>query len=224
MGHAIVGKFSHSTTSTNQVQKMLGNIKFIKGFKWNYINAKHLIIQFEFIEDYAKMLNGPSGTPVWYVDHHPMRVFKWTPDFDSFFETPIAAVWCKVIGVPIHLFEVSTLYAIGNPIQLDHDTTSRKRLYFARICVEIDISKPHTEEVVLDILGKETILKVKWDKIPSYCRECKHVGHSSRNCHAFGKKDTPPANYPNLAYNRRQWNYQAKQPAQSEGQITPSRI
>lgn len=158
MGHAVVGKFSHSIPSTNQVQKMLGNIKFTKGFKWNYINAKHLIIQFDDIEDYAKMLNGPSGTPVWYADHHQMRVFKWTPDLDSFFETPINVVWCNVIAVPIHIFEVSALYAIdsllGNPIQLDHDTANRKRLSFARICVEIDISKPPTEEIVLEILGK----------------------------------------------------------------------
>lgn len=139
------------------------------------------------------MINGPKGTPVWFIDHHPMRVFKWSPTFDPYFETPIAAVWCNVIAVPIHLFEISALYAIGsllgNPIQLDQATVSKTRLSFARICVEIDITKPPTEEVVLDILGKETILKVKWGKIPLYCRECKHVGHTSRNCHAMGRKE-----------------------------------
>ena len=221
MGHAIVGKFSHSIPSSSQVQKALSNIKFKRDFNWNYINAKHIIIQFEDIEDYAKMLNGPNGAPVWFVEHHPMRVFKWTPTFDSFFETPIAAIWCNVIAVPIHLFEVSALFAIGyllgNPILIDHDTVTKKRLSFARICVEIDISKPPTEEVVLDILGKESVLKVKWEKIPLYCRDCKHVGHSSRNCHAFGKKVNPPVRVPNHPHMERYQEYRVRNTHKAEG-------
>ena len=220
MGHAVVGKFSHSIPSSNQVQKMLENIKFTTGITWNYINAKHIIIKLEDIEDYARLLNGPRGSPVWFIDHHPMRVFKWTPSFDSFFETPIASVWCNVIAVPVHLFEISALYAIGsllgNPIQLDHDTANKKRLSFARICVEIDISKPPTEKVVLDILGKEMILKVKWDKIPLYCKDCRHVGHSSRNCHAFGNKETQPAQFHYPAQYRRQEEYKARRPRNPE--------
>ena len=93
-----------------------------------------------------------------------MRVFKWTPDFDTFFESPIATVWCKVIGLPIHLYDQSTLIAIGKllgkPMLADHATIHQTRLTFARICVEIDISHPPSEEIILNILGKETRYKV----------------------------------------------------------------
>lgn len=141
-----------------------------------------------------------------------MRVFKWTLAFDPYFETPIAAVWCNIIGLPIHSFEKSTLFAIGGlfgtPIQIDHATATQTRLSFARICVELDISKPPPEEFVLDIMGKEVIQKVKWDKIHMYCLECCHVGHSSASCYANRQREKPARrNYHYVAQNH----HQAKQ-------------
>ncbi|XP_042038352.1 uncharacterized protein LOC121784256 [Salvia splendens] len=196
LGHAIVGKFSHSIPASHQIQKALDNIKFCRGFSWRYINAKHIFVQFEDITDYARFLSGPKGTPIWYIDRHPMRVFKWSPDFDAYCESPIAAIWCNLIGLPIHLFDQSALFAIGKllgtPIQVDRATANKTRLSFARICVEIDISKPPPEEIILDICGRETVQQVRWDKIPSYCRDCKHVGHKSDVCYAAGKTDRPP--------------------------------
>ena len=195
VGYAIVGKFSHSIPASFQIQKALDNIKFGRSFSWKYINAKHILVQFEDIADYARMLGGPKGTPVWYIDRHPMRVFKWTPDFDAYCESPIAAIWCNLIGLPIHLFDQSALFTIGKllgtPIQVDRATADKTRLSFARICVEIDITKPPPEEIILDICGRETVQQVKWGKIPSYCRECKHVGHSSEVCYAAGKMERP---------------------------------
>lgn len=145
--------------------------------------------------DYARLLSGPKGTPVWYVERHPMRVFKWSPEFDVYCESPIAAIWCNLIGLPIHLFDTSALFAIGkllgNPIQFDQATATKSRLSFARICVEIDITKPATEEIILDICGKETAKQIKWDKIPAYCDDCKHVGHTRSTCYANGQRMKP---------------------------------
>lgn len=169
MGHAIVGKFSHSIPSPQQIQKALNNIKFVRNFSWKFINAKHILVQFDDLTDYARLLSGPKGTPVWYVDRHLMRVFKWSPNFDDFCESPIAAIWCNLIGLLIHLFDTEALFAIGkllgNPIQVDRATANKTRLSFARICVEIDITKPPTEEIILDLCGKEITQLVKWDTI-----------------------------------------------------------
>ncbi|XP_047978997.1 uncharacterized protein LOC125220907 [Salvia hispanica] len=195
MGHTIIGKFSHSIPSSHQIQKCLSNMKFIGGFSWKYINAKHVAIQVEDATDYAKLLVGQNGMPVWYVDRHPMRVFRWSPEFNPYFETPIAAVWCNLVGLPIHLFEKSALFTIGgmlgNPIQVDHATASQTRLSFVRICVEIDISNPPTEEFIIDIMGREVVQKVIWDKIPLFCRECHYVGRSSSACYANGQRERP---------------------------------
>lgn len=201
IGHAIIGKFSRTIPTARQIQKSLSNIQFIDGFKWKFVNAKHILIQFRDVRDYGQMLNGPNGASVWHIGQHPMRVFKWTPDFDTFFESPIAAVWCKVIGLPIHLYDQSALIAIGKllgkPIQVDLATFTQNRLTFARICIEIDISTPPPEEINLNILGKDNRYKVVWDRIPLFCVECKHVGHVKEACLTLEKKEGQHTKDPN---------------------------
>ncbi|XP_042044112.1 uncharacterized protein LOC121789818 [Salvia splendens] len=203
LGHAIVGKFSHSIPASYQIQKALDNIKFYRGYTWNYINAKHILVQFEDMADYARLLSRPKGMPVWFIDRHPMRVFKWSPDFDAYCESPIAAIWCNLIGLPIHLYDQSALYAIGkllgNPIQIDRATANKSRLSFARLYIEIDITKAPPEEIILDICGRPLVQQVKWDKIPPYCVDCKHVGHKSEVCYASGKTARPPKRNYNIA-------------------------
>ncbi|XP_042029955.1 uncharacterized protein LOC121776865 [Salvia splendens] len=196
MGLALIGKFSHSIPAPHLIRKALSNFKLKGTLNWNFINAKHILITLSEIDDYVKILCGASNNNTWFVEHHPMRMFKWTADFDLYFETPIAVVWCNLHALPIHLFEESMLFSIGKlfgePIQLDHATITRARLSYARICIEIDISKPVPDKYMLRIGGKDVTLQVKWDKIPQYCSACKHVGHSEEHCYAFGKRPTPP--------------------------------
>lgn len=116
MGYAVVGKFSHSIPSAFHLQRAFMGMKFAGEFSWKYINAKHVLVQFHLIDDYAKLLSGPNDLPLWFIDRHLMRVFKWSPNFDPFFESPITAVWCNLIGLPIHLFEKSALFAIGSQL------------------------------------------------------------------------------------------------------------
>lgn len=47
MGYVIIGKFSNSFPTAQQIQKALNNIKFIRSFSWKYINARHILIQFD---------------------------------------------------------------------------------------------------------------------------------------------------------------------------------
>lgn len=113
LGYVVVGKFSHSLPAGHQIQKAFQGMKLVGEYSGNYINAKHILVKFKEIADYAKLLNGPNGIPVWFIDRHPMRVFKWTPEFDPFFESPITPIWCNLVGLPIHLYERSALFAIG---------------------------------------------------------------------------------------------------------------
>ncbi|XP_042044102.1 uncharacterized protein LOC121789801 [Salvia splendens] len=132
-----------------------------------------------------------------------MRVFKWYPDFNAYCESPIAAIWCNLIGLPIHLYDQSALYAIGkllgNPIEIDRAMAKKSRLSFARLCIEIDITKAPPEEIILDICGRPLVQQVKWDKIMSYCVDCKHVGHKNEVCYASGKTARPPKRNYNIA-------------------------
>ncbi|XP_042029907.1 uncharacterized protein LOC121776810 [Salvia splendens] len=153
MGLALIGKFSHSIPAPHLSRKALSNFKLKGTLSWNFINAKHILIALSEIDDYVKILFGASNNNTWFVEHHPMRMLKWTVDFDLYFETPIAVVWCNLHALPIHLFEESMLFSIGKlfgePIQIYLNTITRARLSYARICIEIDISKPVPEKYIL---------------------------------------------------------------------------
>ena len=80
--------------------------------------------------------------------------------------------------------------AIGIPLYADHATESRKRISFARVCVEIEATRPLIDEFTLDILSQEDPTKIA-DSIPirvtyqwkpQVCTYCKLFGHLTENC------------------------------------------
>ncbi|KAK6125241.1 hypothetical protein DH2020_040985 [Rehmannia glutinosa] len=82
-----------------------------------------------------------------------MRVFKWTPSFNPRAEAPLAPVWIRFPGLPIHFFDHNALFAIGMIIarlQVDSRQRSRSRLSMARVCVELDLLKERIDEIVLE--------------------------------------------------------------------------
>ncbi|KAL8520125.1 hypothetical protein ACS0TY_010885 [Phlomoides rotata] len=86
-----------------------------------------------------------------------MRVFKWTPNFDISHEVPIAPVWVRFLGLPIHLIHTDALFIISNefgkPLQVDHQTTEHSRLTYARVCIEMDLLQEPIPEFEIDICG-----------------------------------------------------------------------
>ncbi|KAG8388123.1 hypothetical protein BUALT_Bualt02G0093000 [Buddleja alternifolia] len=77
----------------------------------------------------------------WCFDGSPMRVLKWTSEFDPNEELPIMPIWIKVFGLRPHWFHHQLLYhiasLIGKPLELDDATTEIANPTVARICVEI---------------------------------------------------------------------------------------
>ncbi|XP_041990271.1 uncharacterized protein LOC121741533 isoform X2 [Salvia splendens] len=196
LGHVVVGKFPLSIPTSQHIQNAFANMNFV-GCSWKYLDDRHVLIELSDFTDYVNLLNGPNGIPVWFIEQHPMRVFEWTTEFDLSFESRNVAVWCSLFALPLRFFDTATLFAIGrifgNPIKIDHATITRSRISFARMCVEIDISKPPPKKFVLDIGGREITRRVKWDKIPLFCMDCRNVGHSKVTCcKTFRKKRKRP--------------------------------
>ncbi|GAA0168401.1 hypothetical protein LIER_40557 [Lithospermum erythrorhizon] len=80
-----------------------------------------------------------------------MRIFKWDSKFSPTKEFPIAPVWIRIEGLPLYLFEDNSLCsisnAIGNPLRIDPRNINRAILSRARICVELDVSKPFIDSI-----------------------------------------------------------------------------
>ncbi|KAK6153238.1 hypothetical protein DH2020_012877 [Rehmannia glutinosa] len=124
------------------------------------------------------------------------RVFKWTPSFNPKMEAPLAPVWIRLLGLPIHFFDHNALLAIGNiigtPLQVESLTATRSRLSMARVCVELDLLKERIEEIVLEFDDTSHAQKIIYERIPDYCTHCKHIGHSIEGCYMNGKISRPP--------------------------------
>ncbi|KAL8556528.1 hypothetical protein ACS0TY_004105 [Phlomoides rotata] len=92
---------------------------FKGNFRWSWVNYYHICIKFTLEVDFTRM----GMQPFWMIRGCPMRAFKWTPDFDIPHEAPIAPVWVRFLGLPVHLIHKDALLTIaskfGKPLQVD---------------------------------------------------------------------------------------------------------
>ncbi|KAG9138759.1 hypothetical protein Leryth_025346 [Lithospermum erythrorhizon] len=125
---------------------------------------------------------------VWFVKSCPMRIFKWTPDFNPSKESPLTPVWVHFHGLPLYLFEgerlISVANTIGKPLRVDSHNVNRVKLGTASVCIELDVSKPLMHETWISFVDDEDPdivegfwQKVEYDSVPSYCSKCFHIGH-----------------------------------------------
>lgn len=94
-------------------------------------------------DDYEKVLFGGP----WLILDHYLTVQKWYPDFDCD-TAPISkiSVWIHVPRLSMEFFDKEILARIGNKLgrtlRVDETTFNAERGQFARISVEVDLSKP----------------------------------------------------------------------------------
>ncbi|KAG8386654.1 hypothetical protein BUALT_Bualt03G0171100 [Buddleja alternifolia] len=127
----------------------------------------------------------------WYFDGFPMRVLKWTSDFDPTEESPIMLVWIKVFDLRPHWFHRHFLYHVANlirkPLKLDEATAEIENPMFARMCVEINVLDKLVPNVPIQIDGKTRYSKFTYEGIPEYCKIFHHRGHAMAAC--FERKE-----------------------------------
>ncbi|CAL1412959.1 unnamed protein product [Linum trigynum] len=96
-------------------------------------------------------------------------------------------VWVQFPGFPVHFYHKELLFTLGNmigrAIKLDFHTANQQRAKFARMAVEVDLSKPLVPRIRLD--GKWQ--KVEFENLPIVCFECGKIGHTKLNCPALSQ-------------------------------------
>lgn len=146
--------------------------------------AKGVIIaSFYSQQDYLKVLEeGP-----WMVMGSYLAISKWRPNFTP--NDPISSttlIWVRVPDIPIEMFKEKILMRMGNKIgravKVDITLVAVVRGNFARICVEVDLSKPLKPNMM--ILGR--VLIVEYEGLQKICFHCGYNGYIL-------------ANYPKLA-------------------------
>ncbi|KAH0685695.1 hypothetical protein KY290_017216 [Solanum tuberosum] len=119
----------------------------------------------------------------YYVNNQPLILYQWELDFElDKEELSIVPLWVKFPGLPVSYWSVEALSkvvsAVGRPIHTDMFTANAERISYARILIEVDVSQPLTEQIVIETPSRPWDQPVEYEWRPKYCNECLKFGHN----------------------------------------------
>ncbi|XP_058775480.1 uncharacterized protein LOC131649739 [Vicia villosa] len=154
---------------------------------WNFAALPELyyneegffIIRFQSKEDKESVLKrGPYS-----IFRQPMFLHEWSPNF-SLSEDAIRLVpiWVMLPQLPLTFWGEKSIgkigSALGTPLMADECTTKKLRISYARLLVEIDITVPLKDSII--IKGPDGVRftqQVHYEWQPVYCMKCSKLGH-----------------------------------------------
>ncbi|XP_058726404.1 uncharacterized protein LOC131597745 [Vicia villosa] len=155
-------------------QFMIRNWNFAKLPDMYFNDEGYFILRFHSMDDKDLVLmKGP------YTIHNmPMLLTDWKPNFDlkkDMLHT--IPIWVKLPHLPLHLWGQRSLSkigsALGTPLVTDECTTNKLRVSYARILVEMDVTKPPITEInIRDAEGNKRKQVVEYDWRPKFCERC----------------------------------------------------
>ncbi|XP_057418203.1 uncharacterized protein LOC130712384 [Lotus japonicus] len=146
------------------------------------------MVKMDRAEDRKKVMDGGP----WMVFDHYLAVAPWSKDFIS----PAAKItttlaWIRVPDLNVTFYDESFLMSmaklIGTPVKVDINTLKAERGRFARICVQLDLTKP----VVGKFWFEGYWYKIEYEGLHIICSKCGCYGHRGRECH-----NPPPIQVP----------------------------
>ncbi|XP_031091089.1 uncharacterized protein LOC115996090 [Ipomoea triloba] len=119
----------------------------------------------------------------WKILDHYLVVKEWYPNFDpSTDKTVSLLVWVRFPKLPIEYFNYNFLEKVGKkmgrPIRADMNTSTGSRGRYARILVEVDITKPLLFKYKL----KNKVRPIEYGGIHLVCFQCGVYGHRKEAC------------------------------------------
>ncbi|XP_019255064.1 PREDICTED: uncharacterized protein LOC109233643 [Nicotiana attenuata] len=128
------------------------------------------------------LMNGP-----YTMNSRPVILKAWAEGFD-FNEEVLKTIllWVKFPKLPLNYWSNKALSKIGSglgkPLYADTCTTVADRISYARVLIEMDITRtlPGTIKLI-DPNGKVIEQMVQYDWKPQYCQTCCQTGHSCHN-------------------------------------------
>ncbi|CAN1335310.1 hypothetical protein LINPERPRIM_LOCUS36697, partial [Linum perenne] len=147
------------------------------------------LVRFSEDDDYQRALfDGP-----WKIADYYITVARWTPDFNE--EAPIQKImtWVRLPKLPIQFFNRLAVERIGNHIgrtvRLDLVTSEGARARYARVCVEVDLSRPLLGKYVIE----DKVFLVEYESLDNICYSCGLYGHKEEECKpAVSTEDVAP--------------------------------
>jgi hypothetical protein len=143
------------------------------------LGKEYFLVYFSNEEDYNKALeDGP-----WLIYDHYLIVRQWSPNFYPNEATiDSASVWVRIPDLPIEYYDAKVLHFIGDRIgktvKVDKNTLFQERGKYARLCVEVDLTK--TLLATFELKGR--FYKIEYEGLHMLCRTCGKFGHYIEGC------------------------------------------
>ncbi|XP_060210428.1 uncharacterized protein LOC132637341 [Lycium barbarum] len=121
--------------------------------------------------------NGVADPELFYHDEgYYVIKFQYFP-----LETPL---WVTFPKLPMQYWHGESLSRIashiGTPIVADECTSKKTRISYARMLIEVNVTKPLPEVIsIMDPDGSKLIQEVEYDWKPEFCPACLVAGHKS---------------------------------------------
>ncbi|XVF47835.1 hypothetical protein PTKIN_Ptkin03bG0142800 [Pterospermum kingtungense] len=143
------------------------------------LDNDYFLVNFASIQDY----HFAKYEGAWMIMDHYLIVKEWFPNFDpSSDPTEKVLVWVRFLCLPIEYYDQAFLIEvgekIGRPVKIDQATDQVSRGKFARLCVEVDITKPLLAKFKL----RRRIHRIKYEGIHLVCFQCGVYGHRKEIC------------------------------------------
>ncbi|XXG82853.1 hypothetical protein AAC387_Pa10g0738 [Persea americana] len=103
-----------------------------------------------------------------------LLLHPWSPRQDESSWPVVTPVWIRLKGIPYHCW-------IGKPLRLDETATTQRMLSYARVLVNLDVTKPGPNSLTVELEGDATVeVEILYENVP--CYDCLYAGHLSVKC------------------------------------------
>lgn len=185
----LVGKFLKGRPPLEIIrQKFQSTFSLIGSAHVGSLDFCHILIRFSREDDCEKVL--AKGLEM--VAGKPMRLTRWSPDWSTRKESPLARVWVLFPGLPCHLFDPNSLQHLCRPVgkllALDSATARRTRPSVARVKLELDLLKPLVDKIWIGFADEGVDpedgfwQRLEYENVPAFCSKCFKFGHLFTSC------------------------------------------
>lgn len=113
--------------------------------------------------------NGP-----YFFSRRYLVLQEWKLMMDPTLEQPSSIpAWIKIHKLPLEFWTADCFSCIastiGKPLHVDKDTKKRKRLDYARVCVEIDVRTELPDDVKITVNGESVVVRLEYQWLPPIC-------------------------------------------------------
>ncbi|KAJ4823013.1 hypothetical protein Tsubulata_009217 [Turnera subulata] len=145
------------------------------------LDHNYYLVKLANTSDYLHVITGGP----WVILDHYLTVEPWQPNFaPASHKVTSVVAWVRVPGLSTELYQLAILKEvcnrIGRMVRVDYSTQRTERGRFAKVAVELDISKPLETEACVDGVWYPIV----YESLPQVCFSCGRAGHLMVNCKA----------------------------------------